>query len=67
MCQNTFLEIYFPSPKKSKLPSHQVSGVFTRGVNEILHATPPKFRREMGMCGNAATIITSTRTYSSLV
>ena len=26
-------------------------------VNEILQTTPPKLRREMGMCGNAAIII----------
>ena len=65
--------MYLPSAKKSKLPS-QVFGVFALEVNEILQATPPKLRREMGMCGNAAIIIyvhqqyyTSTRCpYSSL-
>ena len=63
--------MYLPSAKKSKLPS-QVFGVFALEVNEILQATPPKLRREMGMCGNAAIIVyvqqyyTSTRcTYSS--
>ena len=45
-----------PSTKKSKLPSHQVFGAFALEVNEILQATPPKLRREMGMCGTAAII-----------
>ena len=39
-----------PSAKKSKLPSHQVFGVFALEVNRILQATPSKLRREMGMC-----------------
>ena len=36
--------------EKSKLPSHQVFGVFALEVNKILQATPSKLRREMGMC-----------------
>ena len=49
--------------------------MFALEVNEILQTTPPKLRREMGMCGNAAIMIyvgqqyytSSTRcTYSSL-
>ena len=46
--------------------------MFAPEVNEILQATPPKLRREMGVCGNAAITIyvqqyyTSTRTYTSL-
>ena len=39
-----------PSAKKSKLPSHQVFGVFVLEVNKVLQATPSKLRREMGMC-----------------
>ena len=50
VCENTFLKIYLPSGKKSKLPSHQVFGVFALEVNRILQATPSKLRREMGMC-----------------
>ena len=50
VCENTFLKIYLPSAKKSKLPSHQVLGVFALEVNKILQATPSKLRREMGMC-----------------
>ena len=46
-----------PSAKKCKLPSHQVFGVFALEVNGILQATPPKLRREMGMCGTTAIII----------
>ena len=63
--ENTFLKNYLPSAKKSKLPSHQVFGVFALDVNKILHATPSKLRRKMRMC--ATTIYcTSTRcTYSS--
>ena len=48
-----FLKIYLSSAKKSKLPSHQVFGVFALlEVNKILQATPSKLRREMemGMC-----------------
>ena len=60
--------------KGSTLPSHQCLGVFALEVNEILQATPPKWRREQGMCGNPAIIYfaqqqycTSTRcTYSCL-
>ena len=59
----------FPSVRKSKLPSHQVFGVLALEVNEIVQVTPPKLRREMGMCGTAAIMIcaaqrcyTSTRT-----
>ena len=48
--KNTFLKNYLPSAKKSKLPSHQVFGVFALEVNKILQATPPKLRRETGMC-----------------
>ena len=48
--KKTFLENYLPSAKKSKLPSHQVFGVFALEVNKILQATPTKLRREMGMC-----------------
>ena len=50
------------------------SGTIIVGLIEILQATPPKLRRELGMCGNAAIIVPvqqqyykSTRTYSSLV
>ena len=50
VCENTFLKIYWPSAKKSKLPSHQVFGVFALEVNKILLATSSKLRREMGMC-----------------
>ena len=50
VCENTFLKIYLPSAKKSKLPSHQDFGVFALEVNEIVQATPSKLRREMGMC-----------------
>ena len=50
VCENTFLKIYLPSAKKSKLPSHQVFGVFALEVNKILQATPSKLRREMGIC-----------------
>ena len=64
VCANTFVEIYFPSPKKSKLPSHQAFGVFAREANGILHATPPKSLREMGMCGTAAIIIYLLYEYS---
>ena len=39
-----------PSAKISKLPSHQVFGVFALEVNKILQATPSKLGREMGMC-----------------
>ena len=49
-CENMFLKTYLPSAKKSKLPSHQVFGVFALEVNKILQATPSKLRREMGMC-----------------
>ena len=45
-----FSKKYLPSAKKSKLPSHQVFGVFALEVNKILQATPPKLRREMGTC-----------------
>ena len=48
--ENTFIKNYSPSAKKSKLPSHQVFGVFALEVNKILQATPSKLRREMGMC-----------------
>ena len=37
------------------MPSHQVLGVFALEVNEILQATPPKLRRDVGMWGNAQT------------
>ena len=51
VCENTFLKIYLPSAKRSKLPSHQVFGVFALliEVSKILQATPSKLRREMGM------------------
>ena len=42
--------MYLLCAKKSKLPSHQVFGVFALEVNNILQATSPKLRREMGMC-----------------
>ena len=42
--ENTFLKIYLPSAKRSKLPSHQVFAVFELQANEILQATPPKLR-----------------------
>ena len=42
--------LHLPSAKKSKLPSHQVFGVFALEVNKILQATPSKLRRETGMC-----------------
>ena len=70
-----FLKFYLPSGKKSKLPSHQVFGVFALEVNKILQATPSKLRREMGMCPTTTYVQqqhvvlydTSTRcTYSSL-
>ena len=48
--------MHLPSAKKSKLPSHQVFGVFALGVNKILQATPSKLRREMGM-GMCATTL----------
>ena len=35
---------------KTKLPSHQDFGEFALEVKKILQATPPKLRREMGMC-----------------
>ena len=67
------LKINLPSAKKSKLPSHQVFGVFALEVNKM-QATPSKLRREMEMCTTsvrtAAAVVlydTSTRcTYSSL-
>ena len=42
--------MYLPSVQKSNLPSHQVFGVLALEVNKILLATPPKLRREMGVC-----------------
>ena len=76
VCENTFLKIYLPSAKKSKLPTHQVFGVFALEVNKILQATPSKLGREMWMCATtiyirtAAAVVlhdTSTRcSYSSL-
>ena len=50
VCENSFFLICLPSTKKSKSPSHRVVGVFALEVNKILQATPPKLRREMGMC-----------------
>ena len=51
VCENTFLKNFWPSLKKSKLPSHQVFGVFAAEVvNKILQAMPSKLGREMGMC-----------------
>ena len=50
VCGNTFLETFLLSAKKSKVPFHQVFGVFALEVNKILQATPSKLRREMGMC-----------------
>ena len=44
---------YLPSAKTSKLPSHQVLGVFALEVNKILQATPLELGREMGMCATA--------------
>ena len=47
--------------------------MFALEVNEILRGTPPKLRREMGMCGTAAIIIyvqqyyEHSYAYSSLV
>ena len=38
----TFLKMYLPSAKKSKLPSHHVFGVFVLEANKILQATPSK-------------------------
>ena len=49
VCKNMFLKIYLPSAKKSKLPSHQVFGVFALKVKKILQATCSKLRRDMGM------------------
>ena len=49
VCENTCLRTYLTSAKKSKLPSHQVLGMFALEVNGILQATPPKLRREMGL------------------
>ena len=74
VCENRFLKNCLPSAKKSKLPSHQVFGVFALEINKIMQATPSKLRREMGMCATtlrtAAAVVlydTSTRcTYSSL-
>ena len=48
--------ICFPFVKKViSLPIMNESGVFAADeVNQMLQATPPKLRREVGMCGNAA-------------
>ena len=64
VCEKTFIKIYFPPSTKSKLPSHQVFGMIALEVNEILQTTPPKLRREMGMCGNAAIIICVQQYYT---
>ena len=56
VCENTFLKICLPSAKKSKLPSHQVFGVFALEVNKILQATSSKLRREMGMCATTTVV-----------
>ena len=45
--------MYLPSAKKTKLPSHQDFGEFALELQKILQATPPKLRREMGMCATA--------------
>ena len=39
---------------KNEAPSHHDFGVFADEVNQFLQATPPKLRREVGMCVNAA-------------
>ena len=49
-----------PSAKKSKLPSHQVFGVFALEANKILQSTPSKLRRSMGMCATATYIRTAS-------
>ena len=38
------------SGTKTKLPSHHDFGEFALEVKKILQATPPKLRREMGIC-----------------
>ncbi|MEP5177771.1 hypothetical protein [Marinobacter alexandrii] len=40
--------------KRGELQSLPDFGVFAIKVNQILQATPPKLRREMGICGKAA-------------
>ena len=40
--------------------------MFALEANEILQATPPKLRREMGMCSHAATKLYLVHTYSSI-
>ena len=47
-------KITFLPPSKSEFPSHQNIGVFADEVNQSLQATPPKLKREVGACGNAA-------------
>ena len=49
------------------MPSHQDFCEFALEVKKILQATPPKLRREMGMCGNAAIIIYVYQYYTSTV
>ena len=62
-----FLKIYLSSAKKSKLPSHQVFGVFALlEVNKILQATPSKLRREMGMCATDYNIYAQQQQYYTI-
>ena len=56
-----------PSAKKSKLPSHQVFGVFAPEVNKILPATPSKLRKEMGMCATTIYVQQQQQYYTTRV
>ena len=49
---------------KTNLRSHQDFGEFALEVKKILQATPPKLRREMGMC--AATIYVRQQQYYTI-
>ena len=40
--------MYLPSAKKSKLPSHQVFGVFALEANKIVQASPSKIEKGNG-------------------
>ena len=54
ICEKMSSDIYFPSGQNSEFPSRRDLGVFGHEVKKILPATPPKLRREVVMCGNAA-------------
>ena len=47
--RNTFL----PLNEVNSLPI-KILGIFALEANKILQATPPRLRREVGMCGNKA-------------